>query len=342
MRIVLVAQRWYPVPAKGYGPCETVIDGLCRGLSKLGKDVVLFAASDSACPVPLAPGMPESRPDLAEITAVEATHVLEVYKQAKEFDIVHDHTLVGLVHSLAFPNLRVVATSHGGFNAILNPFFEALGSRVTIVANSRAHAADATVPTVPILHGIDVNGFTLGQGAGGYMVSIGRMNPNKGFHVSIEVARQARIPLKLAARRMREDLEKQYFDAVVKPLLGGDIEFLGEVGGSDKVELLSNAMALLNPVQWNEPFGLVNAEALACGTPVIGTPRGALPEIIDDEKTGFLCNDKEALVKACGRVGEIDRNFCRMTAERRFSFERMAADYVTLYEKLMAGVSPFE
>jgi glycosyltransferase involved in cell wall biosynthesis len=186
-----------------------------------------------------------------------------------------------------------------------------------------------------IHHGVDVERFPVGDGSGGYALFLGRMSPDKAAHVAARVAREAGMPLRIAAK-MREPAERAYFDAEVAPLLGGDVEYVGEVGGREKLELLADAACLLNPVAWPEPFGMVMIEALACGTPVVATPCGSVPEIVCDGITGFVRSSEAELIEALGQVGELDRAWCRRDAEARFSTQRMVADHVALYRQAVA------
>jgi glycosyltransferase involved in cell wall biosynthesis len=208
---------------------------------------------------------------------------------------------------------------------------------VSLVAISRHQASTALdVPIAAVIHhGIDTSRYPVGEGDGAYAAFVGRMSPDKGLHTAIRVAREAGMPLKVAAK-MHDRSEHDYFEHVIRPLLGGDIEYLGEVGGDRKLDLLGRAACLLNPVAWAEPFGMVMIEALACGTPVVATPVGAASEIVDDGETGFLRSDEESLRTALGHVGGLDRHACRRAAEERFSSRRMAADHLALYARVIA------
>jgi glycosyltransferase involved in cell wall biosynthesis len=165
------------------------------------------------------------------------------------------------------------------------------------------------------------------------------MSPTKGVHAAIRAARAARIPLRIAAKCREED-EWRYLHDVVEPMLGDGVEFVGEVRGDEKVELLGQAACLLNPIAWPEPFGMVMIEALACGTPVVATRRGSVPEIVDHGTTGFVCRTGEELVGFLARVGELDRSACRAAAVHRFSMARMAADHVALYRRVLGTGRP--
>ena len=327
---------WWPVPPHGYGSCHAAVDALGRGLHGLGHDVTLFAPEDSSCPVPRHPLPFRSQPDQAGDTGTEICYAVEVYRNIWDFDIVHDHTVVGALHSRSFPDLRtVVFTNHGVFDTAMTRLLTAISPWVSIVALSKAHAGSTSLPVAGWAHhGVDTDVFRFGAGRGGYLACLTRMAECKGVHLACEVARRAGMELRIAARIQTPD-EKDYFDARVKPLLNKDIHFLGEVGLADKVELLTEARALVNPIHWPEPFGLAMAESLACGTPVVTFPRGAAPEIVDDGVTGFLPRSVDEMVNACVDVGRIDRRRCREVAAQRFSLSAMARRHLSLYRRLI-------
>jgi glycosyltransferase involved in cell wall biosynthesis len=187
-----------------------------------------------------------------------------------------------------------------------------------------------------IHHGIDVDRIPVGKGDGGYLVFLGRVSPSKGICEAIDLANRTGLPLRIAAKA-REPEERRYFEARVRPELGGNIEWLGEVGGRDKYELLGGAIALVNPIQWAEPFGLVMIEALAAGTPVVSLARGAAPEIVDHGCTGYLGSSLSELVAGIEAIGRIDRVACRRAAETRFSSARMVGEHLDLFRSLLEG-----
>jgi glycosyltransferase involved in cell wall biosynthesis len=341
MKIAIVAPPWVAVPPVGYGGTEAVLDGLARGLSVAGHDVLLFTTGDSACPVPKAWVFEKAVGIGIGGAVTELRHVIHAYEAVRHYDIVHDHTLVGPVYADRFPGLPVVTTNHGPFDGDLRDYYWAIADRVPIIAVSQHQASTARdIPVAGVIHhGIDMSKFTLGAGRGGYALFLGRMSPDKGVHTAARVAREAGVPLKIAAK-LREQPEHEYFEERVRPLLGGDIEFLGEVCGATKHELLGNALCLLNPMAWPEPFGMVMIEALASGTPIVATPRGAAPEIVDDGVTGHLRIGEEALAVALQRVGSLDRTACRKVAEARFSLEHMVAGHVALFERIVGGEVP--
>jgi glycosyltransferase involved in cell wall biosynthesis len=337
VRIAVIAPPWVPVPPPAYGGTELVLDNLCRGLADQGHDVLLFATGDSTCPVELgweheiARGIGNFEP------ATELRHVFAAYARAIEWgaDIVHDHTMSGPIYSDRFPGITVVTTAHGPFEGDCGAVYRAFAKSVPVIAISRHQAATAHVPIAAVIHhGIDCERNSMGKGKGGYAAFLGRMSPTKGVTIAIRAARAAGIPLRIAAK-MEDYDEHEYFAEHVKPLLGGDVEYVGEVGGDTKQHLLGDAMCLLNPIMWPEPFGMVMIEALACGTPVVSTPAGAAPEIIDDGVTGFLRSDEAALAIALGKVGSIDRQTCRLVAEERFSIVRLAAEHAALFARLI-------
>jgi glycosyltransferase involved in cell wall biosynthesis len=338
IRIVIIAPPWVAVPPRAYGGTESVLDTLARGLHTAGHDVLLFTTGDSTCPVPTASVLPQAIGVGVGGSATEMRHVIHAYQTAADADIVHDHTLVGPVYADRFAGLPVVTTNHGPFQSELGDYYRAIGDRTPVIAISQHQASTADgIPIAAVIHhGVDLERFPPGPGDGGYAVFLGRMCPEKGVDAAIRVARQAGMPLRIAAK-MSEAAEQLYFEQRVRPLLGGDIEYIGEVGGADKTNLLGGATCLLNPIAWPEPFGMVMVEALGCGTPVVATPMGAVPEIVDHGVTGFVCSSEPALADALTAVAGLGREACRQAVAARFSAERMVADHVLLYEALSSG-----
>lgn len=338
MRIAVIAPPWLPVPPPAYGGTELVLDGLCRGLAAAGHDVLLFTTGDSTCPVerawvfPTAPGTDHIHPE------TEFRHVQAAYDTVRDWnaDIIHDHTLVGPLYAASQLDVPVVTTNHGPFKGELERIYSRIAGTVPIVAISRHHSTTAEgIPIGEVIHhGVDLGHYPVGAGDGGYALCLGRMNADKGIHTAVQLARRAGMPLRIAAK-MREPAELRYYHERVEPLLGDGITYVGEVGGNEKLELLGAATCLLNPIAWPEPFGMVMIEALACGTPVVATPSGAAPELVDDGQTGFLRSDAHGLVAALSRVSDLDRATCRRVAEERFSSARMARDHVAFYERVL-------
>jgi glycosyltransferase involved in cell wall biosynthesis len=338
MRIALIAPPWVPVPPPLYGGTEVVVDRLARGFAAAGHDVLLFTTGDSSCPVPKRWVLEQAEGMRMGMAVPELRHLIYAYEEVKHYDIVHDHTVIGPLYSERHPDLNVVTTNHGPFNDELTDVYRAIAHRVPIISISRSQASQAGVlPIAKVIHhGVDPEQFPVGRGDGGYFLFLGRMAPDKGARRAALIARQAGVPLLIAAK-MRESWEHDYFHTEVEPLLTDDVQYIGEIGGQEKLELLGGATALLNPIRWAEPFGLVMIEALACGTPVLAYREGAVPEIVDDGVTGFICDDKAEMVATITRVHEIDRAACRAVVETRFSTARMVREHLELFEEIVEG-----
>lgn len=338
LSIGLIAPPWLPVPPPAYGGTELFVDVLARGLEQAGHEVVLFATGDSTSPVRRrywfehALGMGEAG------NLAEPLQVVEAYRALDGVDIVHDNTVVGPLYARSLQGRRVVTTAHGNFDGPTRAVFDAFRQEVGVVAIShhQARSVGDWAPLAVVHHGLDLDSYPVGTGDGGYLLFLGRMHPDKGVHLAAEAARQVGLPLVIAAK-MRERIEKEYFATKVRPLLTEGIEYVGEVGSADKLELLGGALCLLNPIQWPEPFGLVMAESLACGTPVVATPSGSAPEIVTHEKTGFLCAGRGSLLESLEKVEKIDRGECRRAAEEHFSSKEMVKGYLAAYGALLEG-----
>lgn len=338
LRIGLIAPPWVPVPPTAYGGTELVVDTLARALTAAGHDVVLVATADSTCPVRRL-WVFETAPRPMNTVAEELRHVQGAYDAiAGEVDLIHDHTALGPVWAVAAGvTTPIVATAHGPITDLNRGVYAMTGRTVHLTAISRRQqelAGDLPFHHV-IHHGLDASRFEPGPGDGGYLMFVGRMSREKGVREAVQIARGAGLPL-IVASKMREDAEIEYFEERVRPVADASVTFLGELSPAERDSYLRRAVALVNPIDWEEPFGLVMTEALALGTPAIVTPRGAAPEIITDGLTGFVIDDVEQGVTAVGRIGEIDRRECRMAIEGYFSAERMAAQYVELYRDVLA------
>lgn len=341
MHIALISPPWLPVPPPRYGGTEAVIDRLARGLAAAGHQVLLCASGDSTCPVPLRSHHPRALSDQMGAVLPEIVHVVDAREAAHHADVIHDHTVVGGLLAAGHPAPPTVVTHHGPFDDSFRRIFANVALGATVVAISAAQARSACLGTVDrvIHHGIEPAGVPVGTGRGGFLATLGRMAPAKGIGEAIAVAEASGMPLRIAAK-CREPLEVAYFDEVVRPHLGPHIEYLGELGERDKYELLGQAEALLNPIQWEEPFGLVMIEAMATGTPVLATDRGAAPEIVDHGRTGYLVPRAEDLVPLVEDIDGLDRGACRVAVEERFSAARMVDQHLQLYRQLAAGAPP--
>lgn len=333
MRIGLVAPVSCAVPPVGYGGTEQVVDALARGLVGLGHEVLLAATGDSTCPVPTRSLL--ATPVFDDHRA-ELRHVLFAHDQLAGCDVVHDHTLLGPLLGVGRTHgPPVVTTCHGVLAGELAAWYRQLSVHVPVVAISRSQAAGAPgLARAVVHHGVVPQDYPFGLGDGGHLLFLGRMSPDKGAHRAIAVARATGLPL-LVAGRLREPQELDYFERHVRPQLGDGVDWVGEVAGDEKLALLAGARALLMPIRWPEPFGMVMVEAQACGTPVLAFREGAAPEVVEDGVTGWLCRDEDDMAGAALRVGELSRQACRSAVEQRFSAREMARRHVEVYRSLL-------
>jgi len=329
------------VPPQGYGGTESVVSELARGLVAAGHDVMLYATGDSTAPVPILYALDTGAWDRVGDGVVELPHVMQGYEALAGCDVVHDHTLLGPAWALACGYERVVTTCHGPFAGETRAIYRRYGKRLPVIAISQNQAASAPEIAVDrvIHHGIDPDRYPMGRGDGGYLLFLGRMTPDKGVREAVAIARAAGQQLVIAAKA-REAAEQRYFAEEIEPLLDDGVHFVGEVAGEIKLALLGGATALLNPIQWSEPFGLVMIEAMACGTPVIAYNRGSVPEIIDEGLTGFIVEDEISAVAAVGRLPQVNRGAVRKQFEARFTARRMALDYLAAYRGMMEAAEP--
>jgi glycosyltransferase involved in cell wall biosynthesis len=338
MRIGLIAPPWVPVPPTTYGGTELVVDTLARGLASAGHDVVLVATADSTCPVRRL-SVFETAPRPMNTTAEELRHVQGAYEAlAGEVDVIHDHTVLGPVWARAAGiETPIVSTLHGPVTDLNRGVLAMTGRTVRLVAISRRQqelGGDLAFRDV-IHHGIDPGRFQPGPGDGGYLMFVGRMSFEKGVREAVLIARGAGLPI-IVASKMREDVELEYFEEQVRPVADDSVTFLGELSPGERDEYLGRAIALVNPIAWEEPFGLVMIEALALGTPAIVTRRGAAPEVIIHGVTGFVIDDVDQGVEAVRRIGEIDRAACRQSVEGYFSARRMVEQHEALYRDVLS------
>ena len=335
MRIALIAAPWLPVPPPAYGGSEGVIDRLATGFVEAGHDVMLVTTGDSTCRVPKSWARARSAPELMGQSVVELHHLVHAYERVADFDIVHDHTILGPLYGQGRCRGQMVTTNHGPFNAEVNAIYERAVPRTALIAISHDQASRSAAPVSAVIHhGVRPEDFPAGTGDGDFLLFLGRFSPDKGAREAALAAHEAGVNLILAAK-MREAGEVEYFHEQVEPLLDASVRYVGEIGMQRKLELLGSARALLNPIRWPEPFGLVMIEALACGTPVLTLHSGAAPEIVDDGVTGFVCDTDSELVSAIEQIDQLDRAACRRAVETRFSADRMVSDHLTLYEHLL-------
>jgi glycosyltransferase involved in cell wall biosynthesis len=340
LRVGVIAPPWLPVPPQGYGGTEAVIDTLVRGLQQAGCEVVLFATGDSTCDVPRRWYYPAALGTGAD-PGLEAVHARAAHAALRDCDVIHDHTVAGPLDVLSRPGgPPVLATLHGDPSPADLVRYRRVAGSIGLIAISHCQRRSLTeMPVAAVIHhGIDLDAFPLGRGDGGYVAFLGRMSPDKGADRAIRVARAAGRPIVLAAK-MRAPEEHRWFAEAVEPLLGPDATFVGEVDAEGRRALLGRAEALVNPLGWPEPFGLVMVEAAASGTPVLAFAAGASPEIVEDGITGFICSDEDDMADRLQLVAGLDRATCRERARARFGGDRMAADHLTLYRRAVVAAA---
>jgi len=338
LRIAQIAPLYESVPPKLYGGTERVVAYLTDELVNQGHEVTLFASGDSITKGRLIP-ICERALRLQNHLDPLSYHIVqlqEVFERVDEFDILHFHT-----DYLHFPftynhNITTITTLHGRLDIDdLVPIYQKFPKMpVVSISNAQRGPLPEANWIGTVYHGLPADLYQPGDGKGSYVVFVGRISPEKRVDRAIEVARQANLKIRIAAKIDKADQE--YYDKEIKHLFRQPhVEFLGEIAESEKNELLQDAIAMLFPIDWREPFGMVLIEALACATPVIAFNRGSVPEIISNEKTGYIVENISEAVAALQRISKISRDECRRTFENRFSATIMAKNYLRLYEKLL-------
>jgi glycosyltransferase involved in cell wall biosynthesis len=340
MRIAQVAPLYESVPPKYYGGTERVVSYLTEELVRQGHEVTLFASGDSETKARLVAACPPSL-RLAKRCQDQMAHhyvMLEnVFQRAAEFDIIHFH-----VDYLHFPLSRReaithVTTLHGRLDIpdLVPLYQEFCDMPVISISNGQREPLPWANWQATVYHGLPLDIYRFRPEPGSYLAFLGRISPEKRVDRAIEIATRVGMPLKIAAKVDRVD--RDYFESVIAPLLPNSlVEFVGEIGDGEKDQFLGNAYALLFPIDWPEPFGLVMIEAMACGTPVIAYRGGAVPELVEPSQTGFIVKGLEDAVEAVQRVARLSRKRCRDVFEQRFTATRMAHDYVQQFERLIA------
>jgi glycosyltransferase involved in cell wall biosynthesis len=338
MKIAQVAPLYESVPPRWYGGTERVVSWLTEELVRLGHDVTLFASGDSVTNARLVAGCKKALrlENCADPLPYHMVMIEQVCNGERNFDLIHFHTDYLHFSVARREQVPCLTTLHGRLDLPdLPPLYKEF-RELPLVSISDAQRGPLSwanwVGTVH--HGLPAESLRPRDGTGNYLAFLGRISPEKGLDQAIEIARRSGMKLKVAAKIDRAD--RDYFEKEISHLLARPfIEFIGEIGNSEKEEFLGNAAALLFPIDWPEPFGLVMIESMACGTPVIAYRRGSVPEILYDGVSGFIVENIEEAVKAVGRIGEIDRQTCRRYFDRNFTAKRMAHDYLNLYKRLM-------
>jgi len=336
VKVAVLSPVWFPVPPSGYGGIEWIVSLLADGLADAGHEVTLFASGDSKTRAELDYVFRRAPSERIGQTFWELQHALGCFKRDGEFDVVHDHTgLMGLaVGSLL--QTPLVHTVHGPLTGHPGELYEQIvqmaprAHLISVSMNQRKPKPDLPwIANVP--NALDLSFYPYAPERGDYLLFLGRMSPDKGAHRAVSIALEAGLPLKIAGK-CAEPAEQEYFDAMVRPHLGSGREYVGEVSHGEKVELLRGARATLFPIEWEEPFGLVMIESMACGTPVVATRWGAVPEVIEHGRTGIIVDTWRDMIGALEEADRLEPGDLRRSVEQRFTPERMVADYVGAYE----------
>ncbi len=345
MRIAQIAPLFEAVPPRRYGGTERVVHWLTEELVAMGHDVTLFATGDSTTSARLVPARDRARrfvPNFEENGAPYMRLLELVRRQAEQFDVLHFHIDFWPLPVFSRGRTPFLTTLHGRLDRDFLHDIYKMFPAAPLVSISDAQQAPMPHPgwLGTVLHGMPESGLTPTRGGeGGYLAFLGRISPEKGIESAIRIAAASGLKLRVAAKIGEEDAA--YHARVVAPLLAdGSVEFIGEIDDAQKPDFLSGARALLFPIDWPEPFGLVMIEAMACGCPVIAFRRGSVPEVIEDGVTGFIVDDVAGAVDAIGRLATIDRAMVRRRFEQRWTARRMAEDYLTLYRRLAQASRP--
>jgi glycosyltransferase involved in cell wall biosynthesis len=342
MRIAQVSPLYESVPPCLYGGTERIVYYLTEELVKKGHDVTLFASGDSRTSARLVPVTEKALrldPHCVDPYTLHFLLMEEVLKRQDEFDLIHTHIdCFGFVLARR-TDIPVVSTLHGRLDLweYRRVFGEYNDVPFVSISDAQRRPLNGVNWVATVYHGLPRNLYRLSRNTKDYLVYVGRVSPEKRVDSAIKIALMSEIPLKIAAKVDRTDIE--YFNGVIRPLLNNSlIEFLGEVDDREKQELIGSALAMLYPIDWPEPFGIAMIEAMACGTPVIARGRGSVPEVVDHGVTGYIFErDEEAVLYIKNLLSGFSREACRGQFERRFLSERMAGDYLNVYMKVLAG-----
>jgi glycosyltransferase involved in cell wall biosynthesis len=342
MRIAQIAPPWFAVPPTGYGGIELVVALLADGLVEEGHDVTLFASGGSRTKAALvSPLLDPPDPALLGNVWFDAFHAAASYLAIGDgFDVIHDHSgIIGpAMGALRHGAPPVVHTLHGPWTEPARRYYNLLGHSIHIVAISETQRDDfPDIPYAGVVHnGIDLGAYPFVEQKDDFLVYIGRANPDKGPTLAIEVARRAGLPLAMVVKR-NEPFERAYWDEIVAPVLNDEVEVYEAISHEQKADLLGRARAMVFPIQWPEPFGLVMVEAMACGTPVVACPAGAAVELVENGVTGYLREGIDDLVDAVASIGNCSPAACRDRVAANFSASVMVSGYTSIYEQVVAG-----
>jgi glycosyltransferase involved in cell wall biosynthesis len=338
MRIAQIAPIVERVPPRKYGGTERVISALTEELVRRGHDVTLFASGDAVTGAKLVSVCPYSLRDAGihdprERNGWMLRHIGAAYARATEFDIIHDHCGVFSLPTAELSPVPVVQTMHGAFfHHNIHVFRELSKTNLVTISESQAKGIAGLNAVATIYNGLPMDHYPFSKSPGAYVLYVGRITPLKGTHIAVQVAEKMKIPMVLAAKLEPE--HQKYFETEVRPHLSDTIRWVGEVNETQRNQLMKNALCFLHPGLWREPFGLTLIEAMACGCPVVALRRGAIPEIIEHYKTGFIANSIEEIPDYIRKSAQLDREYCRNSVLQRFSASTMVDQYELLYEVL--------
>jgi glycosyltransferase involved in cell wall biosynthesis len=344
MHIAQIAPLTEAIPPKLYGGTERVVSWLVEELVALGHDVTLFASGDSVSSATLEAVWPKALRLDGSIRDPNALHMVmleRVRQRAQDFDFCHFHLDYYPFSLFSRQSTPFLTTLHGRLDLPEHqPVFATFASMpIVSISNSQRRPVPHAGWVRTIYHGLPEKLLTPRPGKAEYFAFLGRIAPEKGVDRAIRIAQQCGVPLKMAAKV--DKVDREYFEEKIEPSIDGvNVEYIGEITDQEKSAFLSGALALLVPIDWPEPFGLVMIEAMACGTPVIAFNRGSVPEIIDDGLTGFIVEDEKSAIGAAYRLSQLSREKIRRRFEERFTARRMAQDYLAVYRSLMEGAEP--
>ncbi len=332
MKVAILSPIAWRTPPRHYGPWERVVSLITEGLVKEKIDVTLYATGDSITSAKLRSicKTPYEESDI-DPKVWECLHISEIMEQADEFDIIHNnYDFLPLTYSRLIKT-PMVTTIHGFSSPRILNVYRKYNNTTHYVSISDTDRSPELDYIRTIYHGIDIDNFTLNEDVGDYLLYFSRIHPDKGTWEAIKVAKKAKMKLIIAGIVQ----DKAYYEEYVKPYLNNNITYIGSISPRERDSVLSNAFALLHPVNFNEPFGLSVIESMACGTPVLAFGRGSMPEIIQDGRNGFIVSDIEEMVMKLKDVESLSRKLCRKTVEKKFSQERMVKEYIEVYKEIL-------
>lgn len=334
MKIAILSTVAWRTPPRHYGPWESVASNITEALVERGHDVTLYATGDSLTNATLKSVCPRGYEEDPNIIPKvwESLHISKLFEEADRYDIIHNHFDFLPLTYTGMTETPVVTTIHGFSSPGILPVYRKYNNKAYYVSISDSDRSPDLDYTATVHHGIEIEQFRFQKQPDDYLLFFGRIHPDKGVREAIEIAVACEKRLVIAGIIQ----DQNYYEKYVEPNLApGRVEYIGSVGPEKRNKLLGNATVLLHPIFFDEPFGLSVVESMACGTPVIAFDRGSMPELIEHGKNGFLVSDVDKAVDAVGKLGEIDRNDCRLHVEKNFKVSRMVDDYINVYETVV-------